>query len=539
MSFDADYIYFCHLLALGEQRFACGHYPAAAALANVAARYAFPGRVGLFGSPRLEKLLLALGKQVPTMAESRAQQPRKRTRNVLHILSYGRPIGGDCRYAWRWIQQDSASRHSVAITTQADVKGVYEIPNILKEAVESSGGFLRVLQAPTTRQLDQAGELRMLCQGMDVIVLHIFPYDIIPVLALAAGCDGSKVVFVNHSDHTFWIGSSIAHCIVHLRTQSAQFLKKRRGIDPTQSAFLPTPVVNSATPVERTQAKLALGYDANTVLLLTIASPFKYSSASQVTFLDLVVPVLTKFPQAALLAVGPSFEGAWRSASNVTNGRIVPVGARWDNHLLYSAADAYLDSVPFSSITSLLEAGSYGVPLLGLRPANPELYLLGPGAPGLDNSMELANDAESYQARLTSLIKDANFRALSGQRLRSSIQSLHGGSKWAKALYHVYERLEQTTERRCLVANEDTFESDALNLALAELYRQPSSWKRSLIGEYIGALPYPSRVAITRSLQKKGFGLCLLNFLPAPATKIIRAIGRRAKKLRSEFGRRR
>jgi hypothetical protein len=538
MSFDAGYIHFCDLLTLGEERFARGHYPAAAALANVAARYAFPGRVGLFGSPRLENLLVALGKQVPTIAAPRPQKSRKRARNVLHILSYGRPIGGDCRYAWRWIQQDSASRHSVAITTQADVKGIYEIPHILKEAVKSSGGFLRVLRAPTTRQLEQASELRMLCQGMDVIVLHIFPYDIIPVLALAAGCDASKIVFVNHSDHTFWIGSSVAHCIIHLRTQSAQFLKKRRGIDPTQSAFLPTPVVNSAMPVERTQAKLALGYDPNTVLLLTIASPFKYSSASQVTFLDLVVPVLTKFPQAVLLAVGPSLEGAWRSASNVTNGRIVPVGARWDNHLLYSAADAYLDSVPFSSITSLLEAGSYGVPLLGLRPANPELHLLGPGAPGIDNAMELANDAESYQVRLTDLIEDANFRALSGQRLRSSIQSLHGGSSWAKALNGIYQKLDQTTESRCLAAKEDTFESDALNSALAELYQQPSSWKRSLIGEYIGALPYSSRVVITRRLQRNGFGLCLLNFLPTPATKIIRAVGRRAKKLISEFGRR-
>src|SRR5438105_1576003 len=240
-SFDEAYARFCQMLTLCEEHFAARDYPAAVALANVAARYAFPGRVGLFVSPRLESLLLELGKQVPNVSGFGPRQSGKRSRNVLHILSYARPVGGDCRYAWRWMQQDCTSRHSVAITTQADVKGIYEIPQILKEAAENSGGFLRVLSAPTTKQLEQASELRRLCQGMDVIVLHLFPYDVIPILALAAGCDSCKIVFVNHSDHTFWAGSSVSHSIIHLRAQSAQFLRRRRGLDFTQSSFLPTP----------------------------------------------------------------------------------------------------------------------------------------------------------------------------------------------------------------------------------------------------------------------------------------------------------
>src|SRR5664279_4148489 len=66
---------FCGILALAEERAAAGDYPAAIGLAQVAARYAFPGNVGLFGSSRFERLLLQLGKQIPS-APSRGARRR-------------------------------------------------------------------------------------------------------------------------------------------------------------------------------------------------------------------------------------------------------------------------------------------------------------------------------------------------------------------------------------------------------------------------------------------------------------------------------
>ena len=100
------------------------------------------------------------------------------------------------------MQEDRNSRHSVAITTQADLNGKYKIPEVIRSAAEDSGGFLRVLDTPASKPLEQACELRSLCQAMDIVVLHLYPYDIIPVLALAVGCDSIKTVFINHSDFT-------------------------------------------------------------------------------------------------------------------------------------------------------------------------------------------------------------------------------------------------------------------------------------------------------------------------------------------------
>ena len=79
----------------------------------------------------------------------------------------------------------------------------------LRSAITRSGGLLHILKAPPSDPLSQALELRALMQDAHVVVLHIFPYDVIPILALATGCD-AKTVYVNHSDHTFWLGASVS-----------------------------------------------------------------------------------------------------------------------------------------------------------------------------------------------------------------------------------------------------------------------------------------------------------------------------------------
>ncbi|MGZ8941494.1 MAG: hypothetical protein ACXW00_01835 [Methylobacter sp.] len=525
------YARFYDLLTLAEEYFAAGDYSSSAALAQIAARCAWPDHVGLFGSPQLERLLLELGKQIVTASPNDLKYRDNSSRKILHVLTYGRPVGGDSRFVWRWMQADHNSQHSVAITSQAHMKGAYDVPESLRQSAENSGGFLHILNASASKPLEQANELRMLCQDMDFVVLHLFPYDIIPVLALAKDCDSVKTLYINHSDHTFWVGASVAHSIVHLRKQSTHFLKSRRGLRPDQSTILPIPLALPSISLTSAQAKHALGYDPSVVLLLTIASPFKFHAPGHTTFLDLVTPVISKLTQAVLIAVGPESEGAWRSASIQTNDRIVPLGARYDNDLLYCAADIYLDSVPFSSTTSLLEAGIHGVPLLGYNPPNYTFGLLGPGSPGLDNTMELASDIESYQAMLTRLISDADYRQRSGQRVKAEILSLHTGNNWNHAVCDLYAGVERNNKCGCLSGNDDNFQTSALDLALVQLYapsRDPSSIGR-LIRNYIGELPYRPRLGITWRLYSKGFIFCFFNLLPPPLNEIIRGVGRPTK----------
>jgi hypothetical protein len=145
--------------------------------------------------------------------------------------------------------------------------------------------------------------------------------------------------------------------------------------------------------------------------------------------------------------------------------------------------------------------------------------------------MDLRNDENAYRAALVRLIEDETFRLEKGRRVKASILGFHTGVRWLDALNTIYSDLDRIHERKCLAAREDTFESDALNDALSNLYGEPPSWGRSLIGEYIGPLHYPSRFAITWRLREKGFGLCLTNLLPPPGNTVVRTVGRRVKKM--------
>ena len=520
----ASYDQFSELLDLAEKNLAARDLPAAIGLLQVAARFAFPGNTGLMVSHRLEDLLVAVGKQIPDVPAPEVVHRSSRSRRVLHVLSYGRPVGGDTRFVWRWIQEDQTSQHFVAITTQADVENLYDIPEELRASAEASGGFLRTLSAPPTNPIEQARELRALCQQMDLVVLHLFPYDVIPVLALASGCDDIKTLFVNHSDHTFWVGASVAHSIVHLRKQSKEFLIERRGLKPEDTPVLPIPLSHSAPLVTRAEAKRALGYGPDTVVLLTIASPFKYSSPGSIGFLDLVTPAIANSPQAVLIAVGPEAKGAWKTASAATEGRIVPLGTTWDTKLFYAAADIYLDSVPFSSITSLVEAGSHGSALLGFAMPNSEISLLGPGAPGIDGTMIVTQHPEQYRAECTRLITDRDYRTQRGQRVQEEILSLHTGPKWADVVQELYAIAETDSGGRgCLLKLNDEFRASSLNSSLAQLY--PDRNIRSVIGKYLGALPYQSGLLLSIALCTKGFDLSYINLLP-PSTRKLAKRGR-------------
>jgi glycosyltransferase involved in cell wall biosynthesis len=411
-------------------------YAAAAVYGELAALYAISRHCGLFVSPALEQVLIAIGKQaIGQSFRSTGRNPQYPPRRVLHVSTRVMPVGGHSRMIWRWIEQDEGRMHSLALTRQTS-----RVPPMLRAAIENSGGRLYRVNRAVGGVIVWAKQLREIAAGADIVVLHSFNDDVIPLIALACKKESPPVIFLDHADHIFWLGAGISDVVVSLRESGMRLARQRRGISPERSLLLPTVLIPAERSFPREEAKRKIGLPKDSVLLLSVARALKYGAVGNVSYADAHVPILERYKNVWLIVVGPQVRPDWSAAIQRTGGRIVPVGECEDTAAYYQAADIYLDSFPFVSTTSLLEAGSYGVPLVSIFPYSEASAMLGADLPGLDGNLIRARDLGEYRSVLSQLIEDERYRSELGESTRRKIAKIHSGIEWQNRLENVYRR---------------------------------------------------------------------------------------------------
>jgi hypothetical protein len=152
----------------------------------------------------------------------------------------------------------------------------------------------------------------------------------------------------------------------------------------------------------------------------------------------MLAPVLERHRRAVLLAVGPEHTAEWERASQRVHGRIRAFGEREDTAIFYQAADIYVDSYPVVSITSLLEAGSYGLPLVTRSPLAGDPSILGADAPGLTDHLIQTRNIDEYHSALSRLIENEGLRNDLGLATSERVTALHSGTAWRDALEGIY-----------------------------------------------------------------------------------------------------
>ncbi|PMB38558.1 glycosyl transferase family 1 [Fischerella thermalis CCMEE 5319] len=417
-----------------------GNYNAAAVYAEIAAFHAQFKHCGLFSSPELENILLTIGRQITQTTVTPTPEPSlsKRPKNILHVsTNISSPFGGIPRFIRRWIQQDTQRSHSLALTKQAP----NEVPQILRELVSNSHGKIFLLNETIGGFISRAKRLRKIAATADIVVLHIWEHDVIPIIAFANKELSPPIIYVNHGDHCFWLGAAVSDVVANLRESGMRLSQKRRGIEAERNMLLPTILEPSHRQLSRAQAKQQLGIDENSTLLLSIARAPKYRKTDGISFADAHVPLLKKHDRAILVVIGPGGSEDWSTAIQQTQGRIIALGHTEDTAVYYQAADIYVDSYPFVSITSLLEAGSYGVPLVSRYPYSDDACeILGADMPGLTGNLIRVHDLEEYTTVLSRLVADEELRLSLGEATRRRIVEVHMGSNWQHNLEEVYTR---------------------------------------------------------------------------------------------------
>ena len=232
---------------------------------------------------------------------------------------------------------------------------------------------------------------------------------------------------------------------------------------------------------------------------------------NDLVFPDAVVPVLKQHPNSALIVIGPEFSDRWERASQTVQGRVKALGRREDTAIFYQAADIYLDSFPFTSITSCLEAGSYALPLVSCHPYSDGSDVLCADTPALDNVILRVKNSSEYISTLSHLIEDPSYRARIGEETQEEILSVHTGENWKRYLNNLYLQAANTPAAITMDRGEDQKTISELDILSLDVDRGRVG-EDTITQDHIRLLPIGLRVNLWLQMIKarRGFSPSLL-----------------------------
>ena len=435
---------FDHWVARATRAFHLGRLRESAALAQHAASYAWHCHVDIFYSAEIESLLTLLAAQNSIVSGGHASN--QRVHKVLHVLTQAYDIGGHTRLVRRWIEADKGREHHIVITQQ----NALPVPWQLQLQAEKSGGRLRIFDK-STDLLKDAIQLRQFGSDFDIIILHLHPHDVVPHIAWGNLNDHPPIAFLNHADHVFWIGASLADLVINIRQSGLRVSLLRRGIPEERNAILPLPLDDCLPEQSRQDARAKLSIDNDEFVALTVAAEGKFVPFKCIDFAKVHQPLLEMYDKLRIIIVGPSSSAAyWQQWAKITNGRIQAVGEQADISAYLSAADIYLDSFPFASLTSLLEAALAGVPAVAWHPYPEEALanVMSIDDPALDGLPLTYSDKAQYIARIGELLTNAKEAKSYAQTVRTALLGMHTGDGWRDRLETIYQRTSMLATKR-------------------------------------------------------------------------------------------
>jgi hypothetical protein len=422
---------FDHLARLVELRTAEGRLDSALAWCRLAALFATCHPTGALRSVRLERTLDAISRATlePSIPERTSD-----SRRIVHVLSEAHLVGGHVRMAQRWCEVDDRSVTSFVVTRPGCGSAT------LRRAATARGGISVVLQGRSL--LQRARALRQLTMSADVVVCHTHCDDPVPAVAFGGDYAGPPVVLVNHADHQFFLGTGNVAVVANLRDPMGTDVTVRaRGYPAANCAYLPVLVPEARPTANRAVAKERLGLDPRRPVALTLARAEKYRGTPQHPgFAEVVAPVFATRDDVQLVAVGPfPDDPAWARLVDEVGTRALVCGSQSEPERYLDAADLYLDSFPFASTTSLLEAASRDLPLVGIRLHRGMAGLLG-GADILEAAVITADTVPAYRARLSEVLDDTAMRERWGRRAGALVRAHHVPEVWPDHLEALYQR---------------------------------------------------------------------------------------------------
>lgn len=399
---------------------------------EILARLAWYFHPGFYVDPFLENHILRIGAILPDVGinHKKGQVPGPDSRlSIVHIATQVYSTGGHTRLLLNIIKRDKTSAHSLILAKQ----GAELVPSWLIDAVIQSGGKVHLISENTASK--KAIQIRAIIQAeASLVMLHIHPDDAVSLVAVAT-CTRPPVIFVNHADHVFALGTTLTELVACIRVWALDFTLKRRAAK--RVALLPAPLDFSQHYIPaKSKARQDIDVSDEQVMLLSVASAYKFVPNAKFNYFKLLKEVVDKHPSVTVKVIGVG-HGDAELVGYVESARIELVG-RLENPIdYYVAADIYVDSMPLSSITSLWEGIYFGAyPMLNYDPID---KLKHEAEPAISHAVIHPQNKEQWMERISVAIKNKDYREKIGAQCSANVQHAYASTGWNSYLNKIYD----------------------------------------------------------------------------------------------------
>ncbi|MEN4945946.1 hypothetical protein [Pseudomonas proteolytica] len=308
--------------------------------------------VGIHDAPLVEADLI---ERCLSMADTNSVAASNERGGVLHVVSEPFMTGGHTR-----LMEKLASMHAepvdLLISRQATPDAKAQVCRFFADTKVVSATF----------PVDALTEMVCLLSSYEKAVLHIHPDDILVVIAcgVAKRISGLEVFFVNHADHVFSYGSSVADYYFELSGHGCRFDLTKHIQGRKSFLGIPLNIPNGKMAVDFKPAKQA------PLLFISAGSDIKYKPRKGFSIFKLVARILDDYPTSTFMVIGTDVKKAfwWWPLKFKYRSRL-SIRAHLDFQEyseLVSRADFYVDSHPLPGGTAFAEQFVRGQRCVGL-----------------------------------------------------------------------------------------------------------------------------------------------------------------------------
>ncbi|WNI35646.1 hypothetical protein [Chryseobacterium sp. SG20098] len=336
---------------------------------------------------------------------------------TLHLFSEISSIGGHSKLIFSWMENDKNSKHYLLSTWQ----NFQEVSEIAKSYQYNIDHNLFVYDQKLSI-IEKAQKIvdTLKENYFSRIVLHIHPHDVIPSLVFSSQKLKSPVFFLNHAEHTYWLGAPVTDFLLQIRESNILKDSENRNIPVQDQFFLPIPVDESYS-LKKTEK--------NTFNIISIGRASKYEPNQEYNFYEEALKIVKKFEHVVFTIIGIELNNPNRKI--YTHERLIFIHPTRDINPYIETADLYLEGFPIPSFTSLLEPAMAGVPfVLHYNPAG--VYKV------FDDNNEkgifYSKDLKSWELEVERIITDENYKNLITRQQLTYLQENYSSEGWNRKL---------------------------------------------------------------------------------------------------------